>query len=161
MSETELAVGENKWWVRWRSLQTFSFSVGWAVGVPAGALLAIAWGLWTNQGTYAAMEAKYTAVIAGQEALLTRVNSVDKVIASDGIERASVRDRITKLEAQISPVVVTSDVIATYGAHLGGLDAAVVGVQKRQTELQDQIISLCANLVGIRGASGKAPRPCP
>ena len=49
LTETELAVRKPRWWRIGETLQTVAFGIGWIVGVPAGALAAIAWGLWSNQ----------------------------------------------------------------------------------------------------------------
>lgn len=111
------------------------------------------------------MEAKYTQVIAHQEAIDTRLNAFDRLSASGTLERASIRDRLTTLEAQISPVVVTSNIIEKFGSHLGALDGRsdtfdrnLLAEQKLRA---DQIAGLCAKLAGIAGASGKRPLTCP
>jgi len=168
LTETEMPV-KTHWWSGWKTLQTVAFTVGWAAGVPAGALGAIAWGLWSNQATYSAMEAKYVEAIASNSALATRVNALEEVNKAWSAERSVLRiafnDRLTKLETMISPVVVTSDVISNYGAHLGGLDAAVKVTNDDLLDEQKiraaQITGLCAKLAGIIGASGKHPLTCP
>lgn len=168
MTETELPFAKVRWWSAWKNLQTVAFTIGWVAGVPAGALGALAWGVWSNQATYASMESKYVLAVASNTALATRVNAIEKVNETWSTERAVIRlafnDRLTKLEAQISPVVVTSDVIEKYGSHLGALDGRADTMDRNllaeQKARAEQIANLCAKIVGIAGASGKKVPSC-
>ncbi len=171
MSVTSDPLVRERWWHKldWGTLQTLGFLIGWIVGVPAGALAAIAWGLWSNQASYAAQEMKYDKVMASNTALGVRIDAVEKIIEVWSKERAvnllAVNSRLTKLETEVSPVIVTSDVIEKYGSHLGALDGRADTLDRNllyeQRERADQISRLCAKLVGIMGASGKKSLSCP
>ena len=104
-------------------------------------------------------------MLASNVAQGTRLSALERVVEAWSKERAinlaSVNSRLTKLETEISPVVVTSDVISNYGAHLGGLDARAGSIEKQLEELRAQVTSLCASYRSLAGASGKKQSPCP
>ncbi len=157
----------SRWWEwdTWKSLSTFSVTVGWILGVPAGALLAIAWGVWASQASEQARQHAYTDVIAQYQALATLVNAQQKVIESAAVERASLRERLTKLEQLVPPVSVTAELIERLSSHINAQDGRSDTIERSQAALRDslqaQITSLCSNLVSIRAASAKSPKPCP
>lgn len=165
LSQDDTAKPRSRWRDTWQNLQTISFAIGWAVGVPAGALAAIAWGLWTTQTTYSALQRSYVEVLGKQDALMSRVEALAKVDEAAGQERAGLRDRILTLEDRISPFIVTSDVIEKFGGHLGSLDGRVDTTDRNLlaevNQRQLQVTAICARLVGIIGASGKKPIQCP
>lgn len=169
MSITETEAAKPRWWQGWQNLQTLAFTIGWAVGVPAGALAALAWGLWSNQATYASMEAKYVRAISSNEALATRVAALEDVNKASAAERSVIRlsfnDRLTKLETEVGPRVITSELLDRYGAHISALDGRSDeirrGMDEMRAALQAQITGLCVEIRGIGASSGKKARACP
>jgi hypothetical protein len=115
------------------------------------------------------MQSKYVMAIASNAALDTRIDALEKVVDAWSKERAvnllSVNNRLTKLETEIAPVVVTADVIEKYASHLGALDGRADTLDRtllfEQRERAAQIAALCAKLAGIAGASGKKAVSCP
>jgi glucose-6-phosphate-specific signal transduction histidine kinase len=165
LTETEMPPPKPRWWSSWKSLQTVAFTIGWAAGVPAGALGALAWGIWSNQATYASMEAKYVLVIASNEALSTRLGALEKVNESSNAEMTAIRDRLTKVETEAGPKVITSELLDRYGAHINALDGRSDEIKRSldtmREALQAQITGLCVEIRGIGASSGRKARSCP
>jgi hypothetical protein len=169
MSLTETELTKPRWWGSWKTLQTVAFTIGWVAGVPAGALGAIAWGLWSNQATYASMEEKYVRIIAAEKALDTRIDAIEEVNkARSGdlyVTRLSINDRLTKLETEIGPKVITSELLERYGNHISALDGRADETKRdmnaMREALQAQITGLCVEIRGIGASSGKKARACP
>jgi hypothetical protein len=155
----------SRMWQGLQNLQTVAFFIGWVVGIPAGALGAIGWGLWTTQTTYASMQRSYVQVEGKQDALTSRVDALAKIDEAGAAERAGLRERVLKLETLISPYIVTSEVIEKFGTHLGALDGRLDTTDRNLlaevNQRQLQIATVCARLVGVVGASGRRPIQCP
>jgi hypothetical protein len=156
-------------WNRLPTLQTAAFVIGWIVGVPAGALVANAWGVWSEVASNKARLAEYTQLIAEVKAVTIRQDALEKIseteTADRSISRQSFNTRLTKVEASIAPSIVTSELLNSHTNHLGEIDGRWQttdrALQAEQVLRASQIAAICAQLVGIRGASGKKPVPCP
>ena len=108
-------------------------------------------------------------IIASEKALDTRIEAIEEVIKERNnafyTRSVSVNDRLTKLETQIGPKVITSELLERYGNHISALDGRADETKRdmnaMREALQAQITGLCVEIRGIGASSGKKARACP